>query len=330
MRAPRRARAPRVTVLRRHQGRRAERRPDPLGLPGRRRRQHHVRTSRARQVALSREISRRDLLAKAGRIGAGAVVAGALAGPAGAATRRVTKVGKKVPTGGTITWALEQDPGFIAPFGGILTANRWGNELMYESLLEWDPKLNIRPAIASSYQVVSPTRIVWTIRPGLKFSNGQPVTAADLVYSFDLQLNPPLPGSTAVLGQVPAIAGTTAIGKNKLQMDLKQAGRARVRLPRLAALLGDRPEQHVPDPQPGDPGHRHGPVHARRLVRPERPHQLRQEPATTGRRGSRTSTRSTTRSSRTSRPASRRCAPGSIDGATVSPDSARRSTAPPT
>ena len=114
----------------------------------------------------SRQISRRDLLSKAGRIGAGAVVAGALAGPAGAATRRVTKVGKKVPTGGTITWALEQDPGFIAPFGGILSANRWGNELMYDSLLEWDPKLNIRPSIASSYQVVSPTRIVWTIRPG--------------------------------------------------------------------------------------------------------------------------------------------------------------------
>ena len=114
----------------------------------------------------SRQISRRELLSKAGRIGAGAVVAGALAGPAGAATRRVTKVGKKVPTGGTITWALEQDPGFIAPFGGILSANRWRNELMYDSLLEWDPKLNIRPSIASSYQVVSSTRIVWTSVPG--------------------------------------------------------------------------------------------------------------------------------------------------------------------
>ena len=91
---------------------------------------------------------------------------------------------------------------------------------MYESLLEWDPKLNIRPAIASDYQVVNSKRIIWTIRPGIKFSNGQPVTAADVVYSFNLQLNPPLPGSTAVLGQVPAIAGVTAIGTNKVQMDL--------------------------------------------------------------------------------------------------------------
>ena len=167
-----------------------------------------------------REISRRQLLAKAGRLGAGAVAAGALAGPAGAATKLARRTTKKVPTGGTVTWALEQDPGFIAPYGGILTSNRWSNELMYESLLEWDPKLNIRNAIASDYQVVSPTRIVWTIRPGIKFSNGQPVTAADVVYSFNLQANPPLPGSTAVLGQFPAIAGTTAIGTNKVQMDL--------------------------------------------------------------------------------------------------------------
>jgi peptide/nickel transport system substrate-binding protein len=167
---------------------------------------------------LEREISRRDLLSKAGRVGAGAVVAGALSGPAGATVYR--RAAKKVPTGGTATWALEQDPGFIAPYGQILTAGRWATELMYESLLEWDPKLNIRPAISSDYQVVNSKRIIWTIRPGIKFSNGQPVTAADVVYSFNLQLNPPLPGSTAVLGQVPAIAGVTAIGTNKVQMDL--------------------------------------------------------------------------------------------------------------
>jgi peptide/nickel transport system substrate-binding protein len=93
---------------------------------------------------------------------------------------------------------------------------------MYESLLEWDPKLNVRPAISSSYDVVNSRRIVWTIRPGIKFSNGQPVTPADVVYSFNLQANPPLPGSTAVLGQFPYITGTSAVGKNKVQMDLSK------------------------------------------------------------------------------------------------------------
>ena len=100
------------------------------------------------QQPWERQISRRELLTKAGQIGAGALVAGALAGPAAAASKRVARVGKKVPTGGTVTWALEQDPGGIYPFGATLTINHTANELMYDSLLEWDPKLNNKPALA--------------------------------------------------------------------------------------------------------------------------------------------------------------------------------------
>ena len=167
------------------------------------------------------EISRRDLLTRAGRVGAGALVAGALAGPAGAATKRVSRIGKTVPTGGTVTWALEQDPGGIYPFGATLTINHTANEMMYDSLFEWDPKLNIRPALAASYNVVNSKRIIFNLRKGVMFHNGQEFTAADAVYSFDQILNPPLPGTTATLGQVPAIAGTTALSKYQLQMDLK-------------------------------------------------------------------------------------------------------------
>ena len=79
---------------------------------------------------MASSITRRDLLEKGARVGAGAVAAGALAGQAGAATRALRRT-TKVPTGGTVTWALEQDPGFIAPFGQILTAGRWATELMY-------------------------------------------------------------------------------------------------------------------------------------------------------------------------------------------------------
>jgi peptide/nickel transport system substrate-binding protein len=167
-----------------------------------------------------RQVSRRELLEKAGKIGAGALVAGSLAGPAAAATRRVN-VAKKVPTGGSIVWGQDVDPGHIAPFGGILTANHQGNEMIYDSLLEWDPKLNIRNAIAESYTVVNPRRIDWTIKKGIKFSNGQEVTAADVKYSFDLQANPPLPGSVASTTQFPGIESTQVISKYKLRMNLK-------------------------------------------------------------------------------------------------------------
>jgi peptide/nickel transport system substrate-binding protein len=170
---------------------------------------------------LEREFSRRELLSKAGKVGAGALVAGSLAGPAAAASKRVRRVGKKVPTGGTVTWALEQDPGGIYPFGATLTINHTANELMYDSLMEWDPKLNIKPALAASYDVVNSKRIVWNLKKGIQFHNGQEFTADDAVYSFQQILNPPLPGTTAILGQVPGIAGVTKLSKYKIQMDLK-------------------------------------------------------------------------------------------------------------
>lgn len=168
------------------------------------------------------ELDRRELLKRAGAVGAGVVAAGALAGSVEAAPkatrRRVAATPKR---GGKITWALEQDPVHIAPFGGILTSNHWGKEFIYDSLLEWDSKLNIRPALAEKWEVVNPTTIVWTLKRGIRFHNGKEVTAADAKYSFDLQANPPAPGSVAVLGQFPAIAGTDVMSKYRLRMRLK-------------------------------------------------------------------------------------------------------------
>ena len=58
-----------------------------------------------------KELSRRDLLKKAGAIGAGAVAAGGLAGRAGASLGRAAMRAATPKRGGKITFALEQDPG---------------------------------------------------------------------------------------------------------------------------------------------------------------------------------------------------------------------------
>ncbi len=221
---------------------------------------------------------------------------------------RKTRVGK-VPLGGSITWALEQDPGHIAPFGGILTANHWGNELMYDSLLEWDPKLNIRNALIESYKVVNSKQIVFNLKKGVKFSNGQEVTAADAKYSFDLQANPPLPGSVAVLGQFPAIASTKAVGKYKLQVNLKRPD-ARIygylAWGRYSAIVPNGMYQQL-DPSVNGIGT--GPFKLAAPYAAERPRSSSSRTRTSGGTASPTSTRSRSRSSPTSRPASRRCAP---------------------
>src|SRR5919201_2796394 len=168
-----------------------------------------------------KKISRRDLLKKGGALGAGAVAASALGGPAAAARYRVARNSAKPKRGGKVTWALEQDPAHIAPYGGILTMTRTASEPMYESLLEWDKNLDQQPALATGYTVRDAKTIDFHLRKGVKFHNGKELTADDCVYSFEQQLNPPLPGSVSVLGQVPAIASTEARGKYTLRMHLK-------------------------------------------------------------------------------------------------------------
>jgi ABC-type transport system substrate-binding protein len=120
-----------------------------------------------------------------------------------------------------VTFAIEQDPGHIAPFGAILTLGWTAVEPMYESLLEWDRNLNLKPALATGYTIRDSKTIDFALRRGVRFHNGKEFTAEDAVYSFLQQLNPPLPGSVSVLGQVPAIAGTEARGKYSLRMHLK-------------------------------------------------------------------------------------------------------------
>lgn len=164
-------------------------------------------------------LNRRDLLVKAGVIGAGAVAAGSVAGKATAAPKRIGATPKK---GGKLTFALEQDPVHIAPFGAILTSNHWGKEPMYESLIEWDAKLNQRPALAQSWKVVDPKTIDFTLKRGVRFHNGKEVTAADVKYSVEGWLNPPLPGSATTVNQVPSIESAEVRSKYVVRIKLKK------------------------------------------------------------------------------------------------------------
>jgi peptide/nickel transport system substrate-binding protein len=166
------------------------------------------------------ELDRRELLKRAGQVGAGAVAAGALAGGAMAATKRSRAT--PIRRGGRIVWGLESDPAHVAPFGGILTANHWAKEFAYDSLVEWDRNLNVRPALAEKFEIVSKTEIRWTLKRGIRFHNGKEVTAADVKYSVERMLNPPLPGSISTVAQVPAIAGADVISKYVVRLRLTQ------------------------------------------------------------------------------------------------------------
>jgi peptide/nickel transport system substrate-binding protein len=59
------------------------------------------------------------------------------------------------------------------------------NSLVYEFLLARDKKLGLVPALAESWTQVNPTTWRFKLRPGVKFHDGTPFTADDVVFSFE-------------------------------------------------------------------------------------------------------------------------------------------------
>ena len=166
-------------------------------------------------------LTRRDALVKAGVVAAGAVAAGSAAGVAKAAPK-YSFATPKIRFGGHITWALEQDPVHVAPFGAILTSNHWGKQAAYDSLVEWDKDLNLKPALAESWKVSADQKsILFNLRKGVKFHNGKEVDAGDVKYSVELMLDPPLPGSVTTVAQVPAFVGVDVVSKYVARLRLK-------------------------------------------------------------------------------------------------------------
>ncbi|HET7572037.1 MAG TPA: ABC transporter substrate-binding protein [Gaiellaceae bacterium] len=122
-------------------------------------------------------LTRRGLLARLGVAGAGMVLGGALARPAFAHALLETKTS-------TLRVALGASMSTLdVAFFNSGSANFIGG-LVNEPLITLSSKGELVPWLASSYKAVSPTHYEFTLREGVKFSDGSPLTIEDVVYSF--------------------------------------------------------------------------------------------------------------------------------------------------
>lgn len=64
-------------------------------------------------------------------------------------------------------------------------------DLVFTGLVQLDDNLKVQPQLAASYSVAS-DGVTWTfhLRSNLKFSDGTPLTSADVAYSIDRALQP--------------------------------------------------------------------------------------------------------------------------------------------
>jgi ABC-type transport system substrate-binding protein len=139
--------------------------------------------------------------------------------------------------GGELVTAYQSDPDTFDP-QVCYDATCWDNmEMMFNRLYDYKTNTTgLFPQAAASMPVVSNDSRKYTIsiRSGMTFSNGKPVTAADFVYSFSRICNPatkspvvsfwdPVQGCAA-FGKHPtgSVPGIKALNAHKLQITLSQ------------------------------------------------------------------------------------------------------------
>jgi len=111
---------------------------------------------------------------------------------------------------GSVTWAVYRDVNSLDPIYAFDYPENTADSLMCESLLRQTPDGAVAPGLATMSQP-SPTRLVFTIRPGVTFWDGHPVTPADVVYSLDRDMDVKLGGYyVMIFDRVRSIAATGA------------------------------------------------------------------------------------------------------------------------
>jgi peptide/nickel transport system substrate-binding protein len=88
-------------------------------------------------------------------------------------------------TAQTLRWASQGDPQTMDPHSQNESMTNMMNGQVYERLTRRDRQLNIVPGLATEWQQTGPLTWRFKLRPNVKFHDGAPFTADDVVYSIN-------------------------------------------------------------------------------------------------------------------------------------------------
>jgi peptide/nickel transport system substrate-binding protein len=173
-------------------------------------------------------LSRRDFIRRATVVGISAPVLGSIlaacgssgsssSAPSGSSASAAGKPGAVIRAGIT-TPAAAINPLTVADQGGLDMLGQTGEYLCLSG-----QKLELKPVLATSW-TPNAKADVWTfkIRQGVKFHNGAPLTADDVVYTYQLHTNPK--GSSAALSAFASVlkpAGVVKVDANTVAFHLE-------------------------------------------------------------------------------------------------------------
>src|SRR5579875_1667748 len=142
---------------------------------------------------LAGRLSRREFLRRGSAIGLSAPVMGAILAACGGSSKPAkTSSAPAAKRGGTLRLACQAPAGAINPLtvadaGGLCMLQQTGEFL----ILDNNVKLMLQPMLATSWKPNGDASVwTFTLRSGVTFSDGSPMSADDVVYTFQQQSNP--------------------------------------------------------------------------------------------------------------------------------------------
>jgi len=90
----------------------------------------------------------------------------------------------------TLRWSSQGDFVTLDPYSQNESLVYIAGRHVYESLLQYDENFNLMPVLATSWEALSPTVWRFKLRQGVKFHDGTPFDADDVVFSIARALSP--------------------------------------------------------------------------------------------------------------------------------------------
>lgn len=90
-----------------------------------------------------------------------------------------------------ITIAMKADPKTLDPQKSIDTMSNKSITLLYDTLVDLDENLNLKPGLAESWERLDDCNVVFHLRKGVKFHNGEELKAEDVKFTLERAASSP-------------------------------------------------------------------------------------------------------------------------------------------
>ncbi len=91
----------------------------------------------------------------------------------------------------TLRIAYDSDPVSLDPHEQLSAGTLQMSHLLFDPLVRWSSNLQFEPRLAQSWEQINDKTMRFTLRKGVKFQSGNPLTTADVKWTFDRLLKSP-------------------------------------------------------------------------------------------------------------------------------------------